>query len=765
MKKVLTWFALAALCTATLLPVTPVHSQPSPSGSSSAGAQFVPDEILVQFKAGVSEGEMIKVRSSVGAVRKEILRATAAGVLEVARIPPSLSVPEVISYLQAHPAVQFAEPNWIYTHQATSNDTLYTNGSLWGMYSDDSPSAVGPSGTTNQYGSQAEEAWANDRIGSDTVYVGVIDEGIDLNHPDLNDNVWTNPFDPVDGVDNDGNGYVDDKNGWDFFQNNNSIYDGAPGDNDTDSHGTHVSGTIGGEGGNGAGVAGVNWNVTIISGKFLGPSGGTTDNAIKSVDYFTDLKNRHGLNIVATNNSWGGGGYSQGLHAAIIRGAKAGILFCAAAGNGNFFGQPINNDTTPNYPSNYNTTQAAGSETPASYDAVIAVASLTSTGAKSSFSNYGATTVDLGAPGSGIYSTTPNNTYSSFSGTSMATPHVAGAAALYRSLNSGSTALEVKNAILNQTTPTSSMSGITVTGGRLNVSNFAPAGPPPPPPSAPSNLTASAVSSSQINLAWTDSDTETGFKIERCTGAPCGGLDFTQIATVGANVTSYNNTGLGAGTTYNYRVRANNSGGDSDYSNTTGATTNPPSLPLAPSNLTASAESSSQINLAWTDNADNETAFKIERCQNASCTNFAQIATVGANVTSYNNTGLSASTTYRYRVRANNNDGDSGYSNEAEATTPAAPALPAAPSNLTAVGGAGAGQIKLDWADNSNNEDIFKIERCQGSGCTGFTQITTVGANVNTYTDGGRSSGKIYRYRVRASNTTGNSAYSNIARS
>ena len=189
-------------------------------------------------------------------------------------------------------------------------------------------------------------------------------------------------------------------------------------------------------------------------------------------------------------------------------------------------------------------------------------------------------------------------------------------------------------------------------------------------PAAPSGLSATAVSSSQINLSWTDSDsTEAGFKIERCSGAGCS--DFAQIATVGTNVTSYSNTGLTALTSYSYRVRAYNTAGDSDYSNTASAVTlEAPALPLAPSNLVASAFSKSQINLTWTDNSGNETGFRIERCKGSTCTNFALIATVGANVTSYSNTKLNANTTYRYRVYAYNASGNSGYSNIAAATTP-----------------------------------------------------------------------------------------------
>ncbi len=423
---------------------------------SAQASEMVPGELLIQFRAGASEAAKAQARGRVGAEHDEVIvdetgREDGKGTLELARIPPGLAIAAAARGLEADPAVEFAEPNWVYYHTATATDPYYTNGSLWGMYGD----ATTPA---NQYGSQAGEAWAAGHTGSNGVYVGVIDEGIQFTHPDLDANVWTNPKDPADGVDNDGNGYVDDIHGWDFDGKDNTIYDGGT-RGSLDDHGTHVAGTIGAEA-DGAGVVGVNWNVTMISGKFLGRRGGTTANAIKAVDYFTDLKTRHGLNIVATNNSWGGGGYSQGLFDAIARGASANILFIAAAGNGGSDGAGDNNDTTASYPSNYN------------IDAVIAVAAITSSGAKSSFSNYGATTVDIGAPGSGVMSTTAYNTYSSYSGTSMATPHVTGAAALYAAKYPGASAADIKAAILGSAMPTASLTGKTVTGGRLNVSGF-----------------------------------------------------------------------------------------------------------------------------------------------------------------------------------------------------------------------------------------------------------------------------------------------------
>ncbi|MDP3719233.1 MAG: S8 family peptidase [Acidobacteriota bacterium] len=423
----------------------------------------VGNQVLVQFSADSTSAERAAARGRIRAAREEVVvaagrRDDGKGDLELLRLPPGLAVAAAIRGLTGDAAVEFAEPNWIYQHGATATDPYFTNGSLWGMYGDASSPA-------NQFGSQAAEAWAAGNTGQGAVYVGIIDEGVMRTHQDLTVNVFINPFDPVDGIDNDGNGYVDDIHGWDFDGNNNSTYDGTQ-----DDHGTHVAGTIGAVGGNAIGVAGMNWQVTMIPAKFLGRRGGTTANAIKAVDYFTDLKTRHGFNIVATNNSWGGGGFSQGLLDAINRGGNANILFVAAAGNGGSDGVGDNNDTTASYPSNYQCT-ANGT-----YDCVIAVAAITSAGAKSGFSNYGAATVDIGAPGSGIYSTLPgkgnSSTYGSYSGTSMATPHVTGAAALFAARNPGATAAQIRSAILGSAIPTTSLANRTVTGGRLNVGGF-----------------------------------------------------------------------------------------------------------------------------------------------------------------------------------------------------------------------------------------------------------------------------------------------------
>jgi subtilisin family serine protease len=451
MKKLVAFFNLAAMCAVMALP-------PAAQGNRSdqgRGPEFVPGEMLVQFRGGTDESEVNRVLSRINGRAAEVVRSAMAnrdgrGDLVLARFPNMIAFEAARRDVESEYSVEFAEQNWIYTHQAVSNDSYFTNGSLWGMYG----ASTSPS---NTYGSGAAAAWTR---GADcsNVYVGIIDEGYMYNHVELAANAGVNPGETAgNGVDDDGNGYIDDVYGWDFDGNNNSVFDGT-----TDDHGTHVAGTIGAVGGNGVGVAGMCWSVKLMNAKFLGRRGGTTANAVKAVDYFTDLKTRHGLNFVATNNSWGGGGASSALQSAIERANAANILFVAAAGNSS-----LNCETSSCYPAEYPNAN------------VIAVASITSTGGMSSFSNYGSSTIDIGAPGSGIWSTVPISSkgqiasgLASYSGTSMACPHVAGAAALYKARNPSASAAQIKTAILSSASATSSLNGRVATNGRLNVSSF-----------------------------------------------------------------------------------------------------------------------------------------------------------------------------------------------------------------------------------------------------------------------------------------------------
>lgn len=480
------------------------------------------------------------------------------------------------------------------------------------------------------------------------VDVAVIDTGVDFQHPDLN---------VAGGV---------NCTGKIFFATC------VAGGDDDHYHGTHVAGTIGALD-NGIGVVGVAPGARIWAVKVLNRQGsGYSSWIVAGIDWVA----AHANTIEVANMSLGGAGFSQAEYDAIQGAVDAGVAFAVAAGN--------EHDDARNY-------------SPGGFDNVLSVSALADfdgapggEGAPTcrtdqddtlaDFSNWGPE-VDVTAPGVCILSTYPleKGEYGTISGTSMASPHAAGALALLASANKPTNQNDVYN-LYNQVKLAGNYNWIDdsldgIQEPLLDVSNtavFNPtliAGTGGSVPVSPSNLAATTASSSQINLTWVDGDnTEQGFRLERCTGLDCS--DFTQFATVGTNVTGYSDTGLAASTSYSYRVRAYNSAGDSGYSNTASAVTPAaPTLPAAPGNLVATAVSKNQINLTWADNSDNETGFYIERCKGSTCTNFTRITTVSADVTSYLNVKLNASTTYRYRVQAYNAGGVSGYSNIAAATT------------------------------------------------------------------------------------------------
>ncbi|HSQ56828.1 MAG TPA: S8 family serine peptidase [Gemmata sp.] len=307
----------------------------------------------------------------------------------------------------------------------------------------------------------APAAW-DTGTGSRNFVVGVIDTGIDYTHPDLAANIWTNPNEIAgNGIDDDGNGFVDDIHGWDFANDDNDPYD----DN---GHGTHVSGTIGAIGDNGIGVAGVNWSVQLMALKFLDANGrGWISNAVAALNYAVTM------GVKVTNNSWGGP-ETAALATAIERARGDGEIFVTAAGN-----QGTNLDATPLYPGAYSVLS----------DNVVTVAATDSLDRLAAFSNYGANSVTLAAPGVSILSTTPNASYRYFSGTSMATPHVTGAIALLWSLNPDWSYQQVIAKLKESVDPVSGLAGKVETGGRLDVAKMlegsdggTTASPPPPAP-------------------------------------------------------------------------------------------------------------------------------------------------------------------------------------------------------------------------------------------------------------------------------------------
>ncbi len=273
-------------------------------------------------------------------------------------------------------------------------------------------------------------------------------------------------------------------------------------------------------------------------------------------------------------------------------------------------------------------------------------------------------------------------------------------------------------------------------------------------PLAPTALAATAASGTRIDLTWTDnSDNELGYSVERCTGAGCS--TFAVIAEIGPDLSAYSDSGLTTGANYSYRVRGYNNASASGYTNTATASPNVPAIPTA---LSATTISASRIDLAWVDNAGNETNYLVERCVGPSCTDFTTHATLAAGTTSYQDVGLAGSTSFRYRVRAAGASGNSAPSNIAAASTNA----PADPTTLVATTASGT-QIDLTWADNADNEVNYQVERCSGAGCTTFANIATIAANATGYSDNSAVIDTRYRYRVRAVNAAGASAYTAIA--
>ncbi len=482
-------------------------------------AKFDPEAILVRFHPDASPASIAHVRSQVGGTTLQ--NWTLVPGLEKLLVKGDVFT-AINTLKQFKNIVLYAELDYIVHTNLNPNDLNF--GNLWGM------------NQASDADIDAPEAWST-FTGDPNLVIADIDTGVNMTHADLAGNIWTNPGEIAgNGIDDDANGHIDDTRGWDYVNNDNNP-------TDDNGHGTHTSGTFGATGNNGFGVVGVVWRCKIMPLKFLNASGsGAISAALSSLQYAT----RKGVRV--SNNSWGGGGFSQSFLDALNASQSVGHIFVAAAGNSS-----SNNDATPSYPASY----SAGN--------VIAVASTTSADGMSSFSSYGATSVDVGAPGSSILSTYGTG-YSYLSGTSMATPHVAGVVALVTGFRPTWTWSQIRTQVISTARPIPALAGRCVSGGVVNAAAALGVVVPPPTtiPAAPGTPAITVLSASSLRINFADnSNNETGFTLERQKRVGVTWVNLTTIP-LGANVASFTDT-PGAGR-YRYRVRAFNSAGNSAWS-------------------------------------------------------------------------------------------------------------------------------------------------------------------------------------------------------
>ena len=393
---------------------------------------MIADHAMVRLQSPVDEEKLKTLAASNGLTIRKAMKMPGCYLVETSDDSID-ALPRLLATLSRDKTlIRYAEPDYIVRTQDTSpNDPYFPR--LWGLHNTSLPGAD----------ISAPQAWGL-TTGDTQVVIAVVDTGIDYRHPDLAANIWSNTAESANGADDDGNGYSDDVHGWNFADDNNDPMDGY-------GHGTHCAGTIGAAGNNGLGVAGINWSCKILPLKFISNNGyGADSDAADALHYVADLR-RRGVTIRLTSNSWGGGDYSTTLRDAIREIEGLDILFVCAAGND---GMDI--DSGLFYPACYGESN------------MVVVAATDSSDGLAYFSNYGASSVHLGAPGVYIYSTYPNSQYVPMSGTSMATPHVAGVATLLWNSWPSATGQDIRDAILRGTDPIPALSRTTITGGRLN---------------------------------------------------------------------------------------------------------------------------------------------------------------------------------------------------------------------------------------------------------------------------------------------------------
>ena len=661
-------------------------------------AEYVAGEILVKFRPETDAATMEGVNGAINATR--IRQLGRVGVQHI-KLSVGMPVEEAVSRYKEDPNVVYAEPNYILRASVIPNDPDFVN--LWGLNN------TGQTGGTADADLDAPEAW-DLSTGSSNVVIAVIDTGVARNHPELVNNIWTNTgeTDCADGIDDDLNGYIDDCNGWDFIGDDNDP-------TDYNGHGTHVSGTIAAEGNNSADIVGVMWDARIMPLRFLGVSGaGDTADAMLAIEYAAD----NGAGVI--NASWGGGPYTQALYDAIDYARSQNVIFVAAAGN-----EASDNDTNPAYPASYN------------LDNIISVAAVDDTDALASFSNFGLNSVDLGAPGVGIYSTVPVFSY----GTPVT---------LYTTdFNSDAAGNLPSGWASGGQNDTWSVTAGTGVGGTNSLEDS-------PAANYVSNTYSWAGYMTQIpsvkdnrymlSFQWkgyVDLDTDDYLNINySLDGITWDWIDWRNGDTGGVFVPVFSDAFTVAADMFNnfYFGFGLESYAAGNYD---GVYIDDVLLTREPISISGYSYATWSGTSMATPHVSGVAGLILSYAPGLT---YSEVKNIILN-TVVPISSLSGKTVTGGRVNAFNALQNS--------------TLPAAPSGLSASAASSAGQINLSWTDNSTNETGFSIERKTGTGS--FAEIATVGADVTTYSNTGLAEQTTYTYRVSSYNAAGNSAYSNEA--